>query len=484
MGDTEATSQNRNLHLGGSESENDDDYEEPSFMSLLDTPDVEETKKELEGKETEPLYQVIASHPSSMKGPVLKHSIKMLGRRNKRVQKTEALVKLDSKTDDGKSYIPGSLRRKNPIEVPKYLKGNETMESIFQEAHDQNEEDKEKKAELVRKMTAAAKKELTALCQTDIFKAMEEIAPMLAQSWTNAVEGDYIDIKLEDEQLGWLAIKYFLCDDDSKPLLELWGFDGLDGKQVWAKYREMFNVPRQTSYKDRITDDAYAISRRAGDSLAEIMRAITVDLWRWHTRKERARKQRAQHAMVSKKIAASEKQEEMARKIAERERETKEALARGEFPKEFEERMINAAKATAKKAIKEHKEEERKKSSGDAKTQTSRPEKNGAQRKEESTRSRGRSQTRSAKTWKKQSQRQKNSSAPRGGRSRPTKSSHASRNASTSNRSSRPSSTRRRTPSRGGRGRGHGRGRGRGHESRGGRGGRHSDRRGGRGERR
>ena len=290
----------------------------------------------------------------------MKHSIKMLGKRNKRVQKTEALVKLDSKTDDGKSYIPGSLRRKNPIEVPKYLKGNETMESIFQEAQNQNEEDKEKKAELVRKMTAAAKKELTALCQTDIFKAMEEIAPMLAQSWTNAVEGDYIDIKLEDEQLGWLAIKYFLCDDDSKPLLELWGFDGLDGKQVWAKYREMFNVPRQTSYKDRITDDAYAVSRRAGDSLAEIMRAITVDLWRWHTRKERARKQRAQHAMVSKKIAASEKQEEMARKIAERERETKEALARGEFPKEFEERMTNAAKATAEKTIKEHKEEERK----------------------------------------------------------------------------------------------------------------------------
>ena len=142
-------------------------------------------------------------------------------------------------------------------------------------------------------MTVAAKKELTALCQTDIFKAMEEIAPMLAQSWTNAVEGDYIDIKLEDEQLGWLAMKYFLCDEDSKPLLVLWGFDGLDGKQVWSKYREMFNVPRQTSYADRITNDAYAISRKAGDSLAEIMKAITVDLWRWHRCKERVRKQRA-----------------------------------------------------------------------------------------------------------------------------------------------------------------------------------------------
>ena len=484
MGDTEATSPTRNLHLGGSDSENEDNYEEPLFMELIDTPDVEETKKDLEGKETEPLYQVIASHPSSMKGPILKHAIEMLGRRNKRVQKAEALVKLDSKTDDGKSYIPGSLRRKNPIEVPNYLKGNEIMESIVQEAHDQNEEDKEKKAELVRKMTAAAKEQTTVLCQKDILKAMREIAPMLAQSWTNAVEGDYIDIKLEDEQLGWLAIKYFLCDEDSKSLLKLWGFDGLDGKQVWAKFREMFDVPRQTSYAGRITDDAYAISGRAADSLGEIMQAITVDLWRWHRRKERARKQRAQHAMVTKKIAASEKQEEMARKIAERERNTKEALARGEFPKEFEDKMINGAKAIAEKTIKEYKEEERKKYSGDAKTQASRPGKNGAPRRGESRSSRGRSQTRSARTWTKQSQRRKNSSAPRGGRSRPTRSSHASRNASTSNRRSSPSSTRRRTPSRGGRGRGRGRGRGCGHESRGGRGGRHNDRRGGRGERR
>ena len=213
-----------------------------------------------------------------MKGPILKHAIKMLSKQNKRVQKTEALVKLDSKTDDGKSYIPGSLRRKNPIEVPNYLKGNETMESIVQEAHDQNEEDKEKKAELVRRMTAAAKEQTTVLCQKDILKAMQEIAPMLAQSWTNAVEGDYIDIKLEDKQIGWLAIKYFLCDEDSKSLLKLWGFDGLDGKQVWAKFREMFDVPRQTSYAGRITNDAYAISGRAADLLGEIMQATTVDL--------------------------------------------------------------------------------------------------------------------------------------------------------------------------------------------------------------
>ena len=67
MGDTEATSPTGNLRLGGSKSENEDDYEEPSFMTLLDTSDVEETKKDLEGKETEPLYQVIVSHPGSMK---------------------------------------------------------------------------------------------------------------------------------------------------------------------------------------------------------------------------------------------------------------------------------------------------------------------------------------------------------------------------------------------------------------------------------
>ena len=156
MGDKEATAPEEVLSLGGSTNESDDEYEEPLFMDLIDTPNVEDLREELKGKETEPLAEVLASYPSSMKDPILRLSAKMLGKRTKKIQKSEALVKLNSKDDDGKSYIPGSLRRKNPIEVPNYLKGNEVLEQIAREAHDQNEGDKQTRAEFVRKMTAAA----------------------------------------------------------------------------------------------------------------------------------------------------------------------------------------------------------------------------------------------------------------------------------------------------------------------------------------
>ena len=50
--------------------------------------------------------------------------------------------------------------------------------------------------------------------------------------------------------------------------------------------------------------------------------------------------------MVSKKLEASEKQEEMERKIAEAEEETKEALAKGEMPKTFESLMKKSRRRT------------------------------------------------------------------------------------------------------------------------------------------
>ena len=70
----------------------------------------------------------------------------MLGRRDTIAQKTEALEKLDSKTSDGESYIPGSLRRGNPIAVPNYLKGNDRLEAIVEEGLEQNEGDKKETA--------------------------------------------------------------------------------------------------------------------------------------------------------------------------------------------------------------------------------------------------------------------------------------------------------------------------------------------------
>ena len=84
-----------------------------------------------------------------MKDTILGQATKMLDKYEKIAQKIEALLKLDSKTDDGKSYVPGSLRNKNAIEVPSYLKGNERLESIAKEGHELNEEHKQQNAKLV-----------------------------------------------------------------------------------------------------------------------------------------------------------------------------------------------------------------------------------------------------------------------------------------------------------------------------------------------
>ena len=66
----------------------------------------------------------------------------MLDKREKLAQKVEAQRKLNTKSDDGKSYIPGSLRTKNKIEVPGYLKGNEKLNEIVEEGNLLNEEQK------------------------------------------------------------------------------------------------------------------------------------------------------------------------------------------------------------------------------------------------------------------------------------------------------------------------------------------------------
>ena len=100
MGDSGATSPTKHLRLGGSESKNEDDYEEPLIMELIDTPDVEETKKYLEGKETEPLAQVIMSYPINMKDTILKHSVKMLSKWKKNLQKNRQVNHSDRAIPD------------------------------------------------------------------------------------------------------------------------------------------------------------------------------------------------------------------------------------------------------------------------------------------------------------------------------------------------------------------------------------------------
>ena len=126
-----------------------------TFDDLLDTPNRKDIEKELAGKLTEVLVPIIVSHPDSMKDVILDYTKRMLGKKEIITQKSEALLKLDSKNDDGESYVPGSLQKVNPIAVPGYLKDNERLKEIAEEGNLQNESDKQVKCDLVRKMTQA-----------------------------------------------------------------------------------------------------------------------------------------------------------------------------------------------------------------------------------------------------------------------------------------------------------------------------------------
>ena len=107
MGDSDATTM-LNESLSEDASSLISEYE-VTFCDLLDTPNLDEVRKELEGKKTESLSSIVVSHPASMKDTIVGQATKMLDRYEKIAQKIEALLRLDSKTDDGKSYVPGSL---------------------------------------------------------------------------------------------------------------------------------------------------------------------------------------------------------------------------------------------------------------------------------------------------------------------------------------------------------------------------------------
>ena len=72
----------------------------------------------------EVLAPIIALYPASMTDTILEHAAKVLGMRERMSQKSEALSKLDIKTDNGESYIPGPLQIKKPIVAPAYVKDN------------------------------------------------------------------------------------------------------------------------------------------------------------------------------------------------------------------------------------------------------------------------------------------------------------------------------------------------------------------------
>ena len=78
-----------------------------------------------------------------MKDSISGQATKMLNKYEKTFQKVEAQLKLDSETGDSKSYAPGSLQKKNTMEVPSYLKDNRRLESIAKEGHELNKDHKQ-----------------------------------------------------------------------------------------------------------------------------------------------------------------------------------------------------------------------------------------------------------------------------------------------------------------------------------------------------
>ena len=82
---------------------------------------------------------IVASHPASMKDPILEHATKIFNLLLKIKQKREAQSKLDSLSDNVQSYIPGLIRTSNPVVAPNYLEDSKRIGSIVQEAHELND---------------------------------------------------------------------------------------------------------------------------------------------------------------------------------------------------------------------------------------------------------------------------------------------------------------------------------------------------------
>ena len=176
-----------------------------NFDNLLGAPDREEIEKELSGKKTGVLVNIVVSHPNSMKDTILESSTRMLRLRERVTQKSDALSKLTTVNDDGESYTPGSFRTKNPIEAPGYYKDNDEFKAIVKEGNQQNEENKRAKVAIVRKMTQAVRDLPQKDCQKEIFNAIEALSFDLVTSWETS-SNDRLEIKpnRKEHALCWI----------------------------------------------------------------------------------------------------------------------------------------------------------------------------------------------------------------------------------------------------------------------------------------
>ena len=109
-----------------------------------------------------------------------------------------------------------------------------------------------------------------------------------------------------------------------------------------------------------MTSDVMAIANMSAESLEPLMYAITIKLWDYHELKVKAQKMVARHKDITKNLVPDRKQKEMAVKIAETERKTKEALAKSIIPATFKDMMDKVANDAIKNTPQEHKQKKEK----------------------------------------------------------------------------------------------------------------------------
>jgi hypothetical protein len=489
MEESEATSTTITTHQSGDFSGETVESEDERkvvihFKAFPVTPTLDDVRKELKGTKKEPLSNVIVSHPTYMKDVILEQGTKMLNLYLRSRQKNEAQLKQETTTGDQTSYIPGSLRIGNPIKVPNYLKGSNTLQEIVERGHEANEARKETFAAIALDMTRAVIEETNVQLQVAFFDAVGELSELLVVAWESCAEDtvEYEHSNSSEFLASYAAIKFF-HDHMDRDMQRALKFE--DNDKAARAYRKYFKIPTLSVILKKICPIADALTDKVSDSLGEVMEETTVKLWDFHRQKERDRIMKAKMTAIKEKHEAKRKNEEMQARIAKEEREDREAAERGELPRRMIDQMKKYAKAEAKALMDEHRKNERVKGSGDRKNQRSKPTKNGPKSKSNSGRSSEQSTNSSSQSSTNQRGRQRNASARSttnngrgnaGGRNKRSKSKSNSKK--TSNETSSNESNERSQRSRSPRGRG-GRGRG----GRGGRGGRPNAKGRGRGRR-
>ena len=343
------------------------------FGPFLDTPSLEDVSKKFQGKRNESLAPTVASHPSIMMDIILQHTGKMLDLFQSTMTKNEAQLKLNSSTANGRPYIPQSQRKTSTIVAPNNMQGNDRIESFVEEGRDTNERHKEENASIIRRMNRAVEEETWGLIQEQAFQAIQDLSEDLTIC-CNSVASRQLNIRLELEDLAFLAGKKFLLSDEGEDLLDDWRCTENDIRTAVLKYRALVKMQGvEERVKELMNYDADALIHEVSERLVPLMTEMTTSLWNIHEKKEQVRKMNAELAERKKIRAQKKKQDEMQARIAQQEQEDREALDNGQLPNSWKKMVVSATETHVKKMH----QQERLKSSGDDKSQESKPTKGG-----------------------------------------------------------------------------------------------------------